>query len=104
VSYISLRESGILQDAMEKESPFVAEVLLSGVIQSAGGINVVVLLHIRLLWGGFCYKYINCGVVSATCMSIVLWFLLHVGLLPTIYVYVAETTTIDVHVAETTPQ
>jgi hypothetical protein len=24
---------------MEKESPFVAEVLLSGVIQSAGGIN-----------------------------------------------------------------
>jgi protease-4 len=39
VSYVSLRESGILQDAMEKESPFVAEVLLSGVIQSAGGIN-----------------------------------------------------------------
>jgi hypothetical protein len=37
VSYVSLRESGILQDAMEKESPFVAEVLLSGVIQSAGG-------------------------------------------------------------------
>jgi protease-4 len=30
VSYVSLRESGILQDAMEKESPFVAEVLLSG--------------------------------------------------------------------------
>jgi hypothetical protein len=26
VSYISLRESGILQDAMENESPFVAEV------------------------------------------------------------------------------
>ncbi|SEH59517.1 periplasmic serine protease, ClpP class [Bathymodiolus azoricus thioautotrophic gill symbiont] len=39
VSYVSLRESGILQDAMEKESPFVAEVLLSGVIQSAGSIN-----------------------------------------------------------------
>ncbi|CAC9584651.1 Peptidase S49 [uncultured Gammaproteobacteria bacterium] len=39
VSYVSLRESGILQDAMEKESPFVAEVLLSGVIQSTGGIN-----------------------------------------------------------------
>jgi protease-4 len=34
VSYVSLRESGILQDAMEKESPFVAEGLLSGVIQS----------------------------------------------------------------------
>lgn len=39
VSYISLRESGILQDTIEKKSPFVAEVLLSGVIQSTGGIN-----------------------------------------------------------------
>ncbi len=39
VSYFSLRESGVLQDAFEKESPFAAEVVLSGVIQSAGGID-----------------------------------------------------------------
>jgi hypothetical protein len=42
--------------------------------------------------------YVYCGVVSATCTSIVWWFLLHVRLLcgglnhPTIDVHVAETT------------
>jgi hypothetical protein len=46
------------------------------------------LLHVRLLWGGFCYMYVYCGVFSAT-----------KG------VHVAEAPpTIDVHVAETTPQ
>lgn len=39
VSYVGLQESGVLQDMIKKESPFVAEVVLSGVIQSAGGID-----------------------------------------------------------------
>ncbi len=39
ISYVGLQESGLLQDAINKESPFAAEVVLSGVIKSAGSID-----------------------------------------------------------------
>ncbi len=39
MSYVSLQQSGILQDALKKESPFVAEVALNGVIQNTRGIE-----------------------------------------------------------------
>jgi hypothetical protein len=42
VSYVSLRESGLLQYAVVTVFPFVAEGILISFIHSAGGINAVV--------------------------------------------------------------
>ncbi|BBB22865.1 protease IV [Abyssogena phaseoliformis symbiont OG214] len=39
VSYIGMSESGLLETVLKKESPFVAEVVLSGTIQSSGSID-----------------------------------------------------------------
>jgi len=39
MSYLSIDESGLLNDALKKESPFAAEVILTGRIQTAGEIN-----------------------------------------------------------------
>ncbi|ABL02463.1 peptidase S49 [Candidatus Ruthia magnifica str. Cm (Calyptogena magnifica)] len=48
VSYIGVSGSGILETVLKKESPFVAEVVLSGTIQSSGSIDAdeaIELLH-----------------------------------------------------------
>ncbi len=48
ISYIGVSESGILKNTLKKESPFVAEVVLSGTIQSTGSIDAdeaIELLH-----------------------------------------------------------
>ncbi|HIG88372.1 MAG TPA: S49 family peptidase, partial [Candidatus Thioglobus sp.] len=39
ISYLGIEESGLLEETLKKESPFVAEVVLSGTIQTAGEIN-----------------------------------------------------------------
>ncbi len=39
ISYVNVSESGILEIVLKKESPFVAEVILSGTIQSSGSID-----------------------------------------------------------------
>ncbi len=39
ISYIGVSENGVLKTALKKESPFVAEVVLSGTIQSSGSID-----------------------------------------------------------------
>jgi protease-4 len=39
MSYISLDESGLIDNSIKKNSPFAAEVLLTGTIQTAGEIN-----------------------------------------------------------------
>ncbi len=39
MSYLSVEDNGLLEEAIKKESPFVAEVVLSGVIQTSGEIN-----------------------------------------------------------------
>ncbi len=39
MSYLSVEDSDLLEDAIKKESPFAAEVVLSGVIQTSGEIN-----------------------------------------------------------------
>ncbi|SMN12757.1 Periplasmic serine proteases (ClpP class) [Bathymodiolus heckerae thiotrophic gill symbiont] len=48
ISYIGISESGVLDGALKKESPFVAEVVLTGTIQSSGTIDAdeaIKLLH-----------------------------------------------------------
>ncbi len=48
ISYVGVNESGILEIVLKKESPFVAEVVLSGTIQSSGSIDAdeaIELLH-----------------------------------------------------------
>ncbi len=39
ISYLGIEESGLLEQALKKESPFAAEVLLSGTIQTSGEVN-----------------------------------------------------------------
>ncbi|NYT52034.1 MAG: S49 family peptidase [Candidatus Vesicomyosocius endoextente] len=48
ISYIGVSENGVLKTVLKKESPFVAEVVLSGIIQSSGSIDAdetIELLH-----------------------------------------------------------
>jgi len=39
ISYLSIEQSDLLEEVLKKESPFAAEVVLSGTIQTSGEIN-----------------------------------------------------------------